>query len=144
MKRFDCALPPCRLFVARPNNAMGHHIYHDLLAPALAAARLQPVHGSFGESRRVASQVSTAIQSCHAVLAVLAGQNRNVYIEAGIAIALRKPVILVVDADQDAGMLCDYPLVRLGEPARLQMQLKRLSCQLLAGETRSCEGRVDP
>jgi hypothetical protein len=65
------------------------------------------------------------------VLSLLVGQNRNVLIETGIAIAMRKPLFVLAQTKQDAGMLMDnFPVVLLGDPAMLRRELEAFADRL--------------
>jgi hypothetical protein len=71
------------------------------------------------------------IEACDGVLSLLVGQNRNVLIETGIAIALRKPLFVLAQTLQDAGMLMDnFPVVLLGDQAMLRRELKAFADRL--------------
>jgi len=73
----------------------------------------------------VVERVCATIAECGGVLALLIGRNRNVLIETGIAIAMRKPLLVLAGTKQDAGMLLDnFPVVLLKETALRQPELK--------------------
>ena len=64
---------------------------------------------------------------------MLVGQNRNVLIETGIAIAMRKPLFILAQTKQDAGMLMDnFPVVLLGDPALFRRELKAFADRLFS------------
>jgi hypothetical protein len=101
-----------RIFIARPFDETSQLLFDESIAPALAAIPLVPIHMSSCGRDHVVERVAASIAGSGAVLAVLIGQNRNVFIEVGIAIALRKPLLLLVENLRDCGMLIEkYPIV---------------------------------
>jgi hypothetical protein len=120
-----------RIFVARPFDESGQRIFDSIIAPSLAVASLKPVHGPSCHNDDAVKRVSAAIAECGAVLAVLIGQNRNVFIEAGIAIALDKPLLLLADTPQDCGMLHgSFPLVLKRDRVALRRALKDVATRI--------------
>ena len=120
-----------RVFVARPFDKPGQKIFDEIIAPSLAAVSLKPVHGPSCHYDNVVERVSAAIAECGAVLAVLIGQNRNVFIETGIAIALHKPLLLLADTPEDCGMLHgSFPVVLTKDLAAFRRALKDVASQI--------------
>ena len=117
-----------KVFVARPFDEVGQKIFDDLIALSLAALGLEPVHGPRCNTKGASDRIFATMTMCEAVLAVVAGANKNVYIEIGIAIALLKPLILLATSRLDCGMLQDdYPVVLLSNPGPIQQLLSELS-----------------
>ncbi len=117
-----------RIFVAQPFDLPSQKLFDQIVAPALFAECLEPVHCRLCENKFVVESVFATIAQCSAVLAVLAGRNQNVFIETGIAIALQKPLVLLVRTKQDAGMLVEkFPVILLTEPEKLKSELRLLA-----------------
>ena len=131
-----------RIFIARSFDELGERIFEHVLAPALRAAALEPIHVGHCDSDIAINRVCAAVERCDGMVAVLAGRNRNVYIEAGIASALRKPMLLLAGAMAECGMLAEkYPVVLLGDRAALERELSALKHALANGAARSADPR---
>jgi hypothetical protein len=117
-----------RIFIARPFDESAQKFFDRIIAPCLANLSLEPVHGPSCHNDNVVERVTVTIADCQAVLAILVGRNRNVFIETGIAIALNKPLLMLVETPQDCGMLQDrFPSVLRGDLAALRRALMEIA-----------------
>lgn len=123
-----------RIFIARSFDELGGRIFEQILAPELRAASLEPIHMGHCDSDAAINRVCAAIERCDGMIAVLAGRNANVYIEAGIASALQKPMLLLAGDVAECGMLAEkYPVVLLGDRTALKRELSALRHALANG-----------
>ena len=115
------------IFVARPFNDEGQDVFERVIEPALDAAGLEWRHLVHVHDESVIEHVCAAIDAASGVLAVLAGRSRNVYLETGIAIAMRKPILIIAETEQDCGMLLHrYPVAILSQAKHIESGLSLL------------------
>lgn len=89
-------------FVIMPFQAKFDVIYEDVIAPAIREAGLNVLRGDevYG-TQRVMEDVWKGIREARIVLAELTGRNANVLYELGLAHAIGKEVIIIVNAARD-------------------------------------------
>lgn len=82
-------------FVMMPFGGWLDRYYHDIYAPAIRAAGLEPRRADeLPDGGSIVTQIWKQIKQSSVLLADLSGQNANVFYELGIAHALGKPVVL--------------------------------------------------
>lgn len=104
------------IFVARPFNQHGQNLLDEIVAPVLQTASMIGLHGPRADAQEVVQLLRLGISSCAGMIAIISGRNLNVFVETGMAIALKKPLILLADANEDCAMLLgSFPIVLIRE-----------------------------
>ncbi len=85
-------------FVAMPFRAQHGEVYETVIAPAIRKAGLEPVRAdSLISPGNLVDQVRRLIDRSKVVIAFLPEHSSNVLFELGMAVALKKPVVLIAE-----------------------------------------------
>ncbi|MFC2000510.1 hypothetical protein ACFLXE_07155 [Chloroflexota bacterium] len=91
-----------KCFVIMPFEEPFHRYYQEVFAPAIRKAKLTPLRADEIEKPGViVDQIWRGIQEAEVLLADLTGRNANVMYELGLAHALGKPVVQLVQSVTD-------------------------------------------
>jgi hypothetical protein len=111
-----------RVFIAYPHGPGGRELLAAVAVPAILQAGAECVVAPADMVGPVLDAVAREIAACDAVVAVVIGRNRHVFLEIGLARGLGKPCIVLAPSQEDLGMLADaLPVVAVagdGEAAR--------------------------
>lgn len=94
--------PSDKCFVIMPFAEPINSYYKPIIFRAITEAKLKPLRGDDSQiSAAIYQQIWNAINSAAVCVADVTGQNANVMYELGLAHALRKPAVLMIQETQD-------------------------------------------